>query len=120
MRPNDHQLIEHAARRAELMRRIGSDGVAIIPSAGEVTRARDTQFRFRQDADFAYLTGFNEPDAIAVLAPGRKDAEGNPADFVLFVRPRNAEREIWDGRRYGPEGAVAVFGLLTTCTILTL
>lgn len=110
MRPNDHQLIEHAARRAELMRRIGSDGVAIIPSASEVTRARDTHFRFRQDADFAYLTGFNEPDAIAVLAPGRKDAEGNPADFVLFVRPRNAEREIWDGRRYGPEGAVAVFG----------
>lgn len=110
MRPNDHQLIEHAARRAELMRRIGSDGVAIIPSASEVTRARDTHFRFRQDADFAYLTGFNEPDAIAVLAPGRKDAEGNPADFVLFVRPRNAEREIWDGRRYGPEGAIAVFG----------
>ena len=110
MRPNDHQLSEHAARRAELMRRIGNDGVAIIPSAGEATRARDTHYRFRQDADFAYLTGFPEPGAIAVLAPGRKDAEGNPADFILFVRPRNAEREIWDGRRYGPEGAVSVFG----------
>ncbi|MDP3858875.1 MAG: aminopeptidase P N-terminal domain-containing protein [Stagnimonas sp.] len=110
MRPNDHQLIEYAARRAELMRRIGADGVAIIPSATEVTRARDTQYRFRQDADFAYLTGFKEPDAVAVIVPGRKDAEGNPADFILFVRPRNAEREIWDGRRHGPEGAIAVFG----------
>lgn len=110
MRPNDHQLTEYASRRAELMRRIGADGVAIIPSASEVTRARDTQYRFRQDADFAYLTGFTEPDAAAVLAPGRKDAEGNPAEFILFVRPRNAEREIWDGRRYGPEGAVSVFG----------
>lgn len=110
MRPNDHQLTEHAARRAELMKRIGADGVAIIPGAGEVTRARDTHHRFRQDSDFAYLTGLQEPDAVAVLAPGRKDSEGNPAEFILFVRPRNQEREIWDGRRYGPEGVVSLFG----------
>ena len=110
MRPNDHQLTEYGARRAELMRRIGSDGVAIVPAAHEHVRARDTHHRFRQDADFAYLTGFPEPDAVAVIAPGRKDAKGQPAEFVLFVRPRNAEREIWDGRRYGPEGAVALFG----------
>ena len=120
MRPNDHQLAEFASRRAELMRRIGADGVAIIPSASEVTRARDTHYRFRQDSDFAYLTGFGEPDAVAVLVPGRtlpvKDADGRdtaaerPAEFVLFVRPRNAEREIWDGRRAGPEGARAVYG----------
>jgi len=110
MRPNDHQLTEFFARRADFMQRIGSDGVAIIPAAHEAVRARDTHHRFRQDADFAYLTGFPEPDAVAVIVPGRKDAHGQSAEFVLFVRPRNAEREIWDGRRYGPEGAVALFG----------
>ncbi len=110
MRPNDYQLGEYAARRQEFMRRIGSDGVAIVPGAHEHVRARDTHHRFRQDADFAYLTGFHEPDAVAVIAPGRKDAQGQPAEFVLFVRPRDVEREIWDGRRFGPEGAVAFFG----------
>lgn len=110
MRPNDHQLSEYAARRAALMQRIGADGVAIIPGAHEVTRARDTQFKFRQDSDFAYLTGFHEPDAVAVIAPGRKDDKGQPAEFVLFVRPRDADSEIWHGRRFGPEGVVALFG----------
>lgn len=110
MRPNDHQHTEYAARRQALMQRIGHDGVAIIPGASEVTRARDTHYRFRQDADFAYLTGFHEPDCIAVLAPGRKNAQGAKAEFVLFVRPRNAEREIWDGRRAGPEGVVQRYG----------
>lgn len=110
MRPNDHQLTEYAARRAELMRRIGADGIAIVPGAHEVVRARDTHFKFRQDSDFAYLTGFQEPDAVAVLAPGRKDDKGNPAEFVLFVRPRDADSEIWHGRRFGPEGVVALFG----------
>ncbi len=120
MRPNDHQLTEYAARRAELMQRIGSTGVAIVPGAHEAVRARDTHFRFRQDSDFAYLTGFSEPDAVAVIAPGRKDAQGQPAEFVLFVRPRNAEREIWDGRRFGPEGAVALFGAAQAFSIETL
>lgn len=110
MRPNDHQLTEYSARRAEFMRRIGPDGVAIIPGAHEVTRARDTHFKFRQDSDFAYLTGFYEPDAVAVIAPGRKDDKGQPAEFVLFVRPRDADSEIWHGRRFGPEGVVALFG----------
>lgn len=96
---------EHAARRAALLKRIGSRDVAIVPAASEVTRSRDTHFPFRQDSDFAYLTGFPEPEAIAVLAPGRKAGA-----FVLFVRSRNAEREIWDGRRAGPEGAVRDYG----------
>jgi Xaa-Pro aminopeptidase len=99
------QLKEHAARRAQLMKRIGRKGVAIIPAAREVVRSRDTHFPFRQDSDFHYLTGFPEPDAIAVLAPGR--AEGA---FVLFVRPRNPEREIWDGRRAGPRGVLQKYG----------
>jgi Xaa-Pro aminopeptidase len=96
---------EHARRRKELMRRIGSDAVAIIPASSEVVRARDTHFRFRQNSDFQYLSGFPEPDAIAVLAPGRKDGE-----FVLFTRPRDKDSEIWHGRRAGPEGAIANYG----------
>ncbi|QHS10125.1 Xaa-Pro aminopeptidase [Sinimarinibacterium sp. NLF-5-8] len=100
---------EYRARRAELMRRIGRDAVAIVPAAHEVTRSRDTHFPFRQDSDFAYLTGFAEPDAIAVLLPGHKQ-DGKKCEFVLFVRPRDATREIWDGRRAGPEGAVRDYG----------
>ena len=63
---------EYARRRAALMKRIGAGGVAILPSAREVIRARDTHYKFRQDSDFKYLTGFREPDAVAVLVPGRK------------------------------------------------
>ena len=105
MKPAANVLKEFAARRARLMKQIGPGAVAIIPSAGEVIRARDTHYRFRQDSDFQYLTGFPEPDCIAILAPGRKQGA-----FVLFVRERNAEREIWDGRRQGPEGAVRNYG----------
>jgi Xaa-Pro aminopeptidase len=100
---------EFAARRARLMQLIGSDGIAIVPAAREVVRSRDTHYRFRQDSDFAYLTGFPEPDAIAVFAPGRKDGS-RKAEYLLFVRNRDPEREIWDGRRAGPEGAVRDYG----------
>src|SRR6201993_598738 len=103
--PSTAELKEYAARRAHLMRAIGEDGVAIIPSSREVIRNRDVHYKFRQDSDFWYLTGFNEPDSVAVLAPGRKDGA-----FLLFVRERNKEREIWDGRRAGPEGAVSDYG----------
>lgn len=96
---------EFAARRNALLKHVGARGVVVVPAAHEVTRSRDTHFPFRQDSDFTYLTGFPEPEAIAVLAPGRKEG-----GYVLFVRPRNAEREIWDGRRAGPEGAVRDFG----------
>ncbi|HUE82358.1 MAG TPA: Xaa-Pro aminopeptidase [Pyrinomonadaceae bacterium] len=89
---------------AEFMRRMGQRSVAIIPSAREATRSNDTQYRFRQDSDFLYLTGFEEPDTIAVIAPERDEK------FVMFVRPRDPEREIWDGRRAGVEGAKAEYG----------
>ncbi|TJY61061.1 M24 family metallopeptidase [Sinimarinibacterium sp. CAU 1509] len=105
MKPTPRQLKEHASRRAQMMQRIGKRGVAVIPGASEVIRARDTHYKFRQDSDFQYLTGFPEPDAIAVLVPGRKQGA-----FVLFVRPRDAEREIWDGRRAGPDGAMRDYG----------
>jgi Xaa-Pro aminopeptidase len=78
--------------------------VAIIPAAREVTRSHDTEYRFRQDSDFYYLTGFREPDAIAVVAPAREK------NFTLFVRPRDREKEIWNGRRAGVEGARERYG----------
>lgn len=89
---------------AEFIRRMDPKSVAIIPSAREATRSNDTQYRFRQDSDFLYLTGFEEPEAIAVIAPSREQK------FTLFVRPRDPEREIWDGRRAGVEGARSEFG----------
>ena len=84
---------------AEFMRRLDPNSVAIIPGAREMTRSNDTHYRFRQDSDFFYLTGFEEPDSIAVIAPGRDKK------YTLFVRPRDPEQEIWVGRRAGVEGA---------------
>jgi Xaa-Pro aminopeptidase len=78
--------------------------VAIIPSAREATRSNDTQYRFRQDSDFFYLTGFEEPESIAVIRPSHEQK------YTLFVRSRDPEREIWDGRRAGVEGAKTEFG----------
>jgi Xaa-Pro aminopeptidase len=98
--PTIVELDEYAARRARLMQAMGPDGIAIIPAAREVIRNRDVHYKFRQDSDFRYLTGFPEPEAVAVLAPGRPDGE-----YLLFVRPRDPAREIWDGYRAGPEGA---------------
>ena len=88
----------------EFMRRMQPRSVAIIPAARETTRSNDTNYRFRQDSDFFYLTGFEEPDAIAVIKPGETH------EYALFVRPRDPEREIWDGRRAGVEGAKSEFG----------
>lgn len=79
---------------------IGKDSVAIIPASHEVTKSYDTEFKFHQDPDFYYLTGFPEPDAIAVINPSNKK---NP--FTLFVRPRDPLMETWYGRREGVEGA---------------
>jgi Xaa-Pro aminopeptidase len=93
---------EFARRRKHLMELIGTSGIAILAAAPERVRSRDTLFPFRQDSDFYYLTGFSEPDAVAVLMPGRAQGE-----FLLFCRERNPEREQWDGPRAGPEGAVA-------------
>ena len=88
----------------EFMRRMDQKSVAIIPSAREATRSNDTQYRFRQDSDFLYLTGFEEPESIAVIAPA------NENKYTLFVRPRDPEQEIWVGRRAGLEGAKGEFG----------
>jgi len=84
----------------EFMRRMNPKSVAIIPAAREAVRSHDTNYRYRQNSDFFYLTGFEEPDAIAVIAPSQEKK------FTLFVRPRDPEQEIWNGYRAGVEGAV--------------
>ncbi len=96
---------EFARRRRQLMRMIGKGGIAILPAAPTRVRNRDVEYSYRQDSDFYYLTGFPEPEAVAVLMPGRPHGE-----YVLFCRDRDPERETWDGRRAGPEGAVREHG----------
>ena len=94
-----------AEARQRLSKEIGTDGVAIVPAAGEEVRSHDVHFDFHQDPDFLYLTGFNEPDAIAVVAPGHDDG-----DYALFVRPRDPEKQAWTGYRAGVEGAKERYG----------
>ena len=91
----------HKPQLTEFMRRMDPKSVAIIPAAREAVRSHDTNYRYRQNSDFFYLTGFEEPDAIAVIAPSEAKK------FTLFVRPRDPERAIWDGYRAGVEGAKA-------------
>jgi Xaa-Pro aminopeptidase len=92
-------------RRRRVMDAVGPDAVAIFPAAPERLRSNDVEYRYRQQSDFYYLTGFPEPGAVCVLQPGHAKEE-----YVLFVRPRDRERETWTGRRAGVEGAVADYG----------
>jgi Xaa-Pro aminopeptidase len=92
-----------SARRARLLSQIG-DGIAILPTAPEKVRNRDTHHPYRFDSYFWYLTGFPEPDSVLVLAGG---VQGRS---ILFCREKNEEREIWDGYRHGPSGACEAFG----------
>jgi Xaa-Pro aminopeptidase len=96
---------EFARRRRQLMRMMGEGAIAILPGAPVRLRSRDVEHPYRQDSDFYYLTGFAEPDSVAVLAPGRANGE-----FVLFVREHDRDRERWEGARAGPDGAVADYG----------
>jgi Xaa-Pro aminopeptidase len=96
---------EFVRRRRQLIRMVGNGGIAILPAAPIRTRSRDVEYRYRQDSDFYYLTGFAEPEAVAVLVPGRASGE-----FLLFCRERDATKERWDGGRAGPDGAVRDFG----------
>jgi Xaa-Pro aminopeptidase len=80
-------------------------GIAVLPSAPVSVRNRDVEYPYRQDSDFWYLTGFPEPEALAVLIPGRPEGE-----FVLFCRDRDPEKEVWTGRRAGLDGARDLYG----------
>ena len=96
---------EFARRRRQFMRMIGKDAIAILPAAPVRHRNGDIEYAYRQDSHFYYLSGFPEPDAVAVLIPGRL-----PAEYLLFVREHDALRESWDGPRAGTDGAVARYG----------
>ncbi|MSP91223.1 MAG: M24 family metallopeptidase [Myxococcales bacterium] len=95
----------YSERRQMVMDAYGPGSVIVVHGAHEQIRNSDVEHAFRQDSDFWFLTGFHEPDSVLVLVPGRAGEE-----VVLFVRPRDRERETWTGRRAGVEGAVARHG----------
>ena len=99
MKPNEG--ISHYLERRRRLAQAMGEGVAVVPTAPERVRNRDTHFPYRFDSHFYYLTGFPEPDALLVLASSKS---------ILFCRERNEEREIWEGFRYGPEAARERFG----------
>lgn len=86
--------------RSALASRIGVGAAALVPAADETVRNDDVNHEFRQDSEFFYLTGFHEPEALAVILPGHPEG-----DYHLFVRPRDRDQEIWNGYRAGVEGA---------------
>jgi Xaa-Pro aminopeptidase len=92
-------------RRKALMQRLKKKSVALLSSAPATVRNRDVEHPFRQHSDFYYLTGFDEPEAVAVFVPGRKEGE-----FVLFCREFDPEKAIWTGRHAGLEGAREAYG----------
>src|SRR5437016_5118225 len=104
-------MLDFARRRRTLMEALGNKSVLLLPGSTLQSRNGDAHYRFRQNSDFLYLTGFGEPDAFMVLAPGREQP------YTLFVRPRDPEREVWDGRRAGVEGAMRDFGADQAFTI---
>ncbi|MDR5860071.1 M24 family metallopeptidase [Halomonas eurihalina] len=105
-RPPPICLDEYRRRRRRLIDALPADAAVLLPSASLVTRSRDSEFPFRQDSDFHYLSGFSEPDALLVLLPGRAEGE-----CVLFCQDRDPAMEIWTGRRLGAEGAVRAHGI---------
>ncbi len=96
---------EFSKRRSRLMQMMGGDSIAILPAAPQQVRNRDVEHVYRPDSDFTYLTRFPEPEAIAVLIPGRRQGQ-----FVLFCRERNLTMETWNGRRAGLGGATEEYG----------
>lgn len=96
---------EYARRRAALMARMEPGSIAILPAAPLQLRNSDVEHTYRQDSDFQYLSGFPEPEAVLVLIPGRDEGQ-----YILFCRDRDPERELWDGRRAGQDGAVRDHG----------
>jgi len=91
---------EFKKRRKQLLQRIGVGNIALISSASTRTRNRDVDYPFRQDSDFYYLTGFNEPEAMAVFIPGREQGE-----YILFCREFDEKKALWEGAHAGLEGA---------------
>jgi Xaa-Pro aminopeptidase len=97
---------EYAKRRRQLMRMAGEDSIVILQAAPPRLRNNDVHYPYRQDSDFLYLTGFREPHALLVMIPDEDDGH-----CILFCRNRDPEREMWDGRMVGLEGAVSDYGM---------
>tara|TARA_R110002072_G_scaffold1369_16_gene11444 strand:+ start:1484 stop:2827 length:1344 start_codon:yes stop_codon:yes gene_type:complete len=97
---------EYASRRKEMMAMMEDKSIAILPSANIVARNSDVDYPFRQDSDFHYLTGFDEPESVIVLVPGREHGE-----CILFCRERDPSMEQWHGKITGPERAMQLFGI---------
>lgn len=93
----------YSTRRQQLIDQLG-DGVAVVPTAPERVRNRDSHHPYRFDSYFWYLSGFPEPEAVVVLVGGKTPRS------ILFCREKNAEKEVWDGFRHGPEAACSAFG----------
>lgn len=100
-----------AHRRVHLLEQMGDDAIAIIATRAEMYRNRDADYKFRADSSFYYLTGFAEPEAVAVLQTG------SDQPYTLFCRERNREMEIWNGLRAGTEGAVSQYAADQAFTI---
>jgi Xaa-Pro aminopeptidase len=98
---------EYRRRREEFMSKLPQHSVALIPAHPESFMSFDIPYRFRQHTDFLYLTGYQEPDALALLS---KTSNTAPIKFTMFVRPRDPNREMWDGPRTGVEGALSFIG----------
>src|SRR5512144_2088458 len=113
---HNHQI--YRDRRAALLKQMREQtggGLALVPTAAEVPRNRDSLYPFRHDSYFYYVSGFPEPEAVVALVAG---PEGDRQ--MLFCREKNAEREIWDGFRYGPDAAREIFGFDEAYTIADL
>jgi Xaa-Pro aminopeptidase len=102
--PELRDFLRHAERRKVLQDRMGA-GIAIVPTAPERLRNRDSDYLYRFDSYFYYLTGFPEPEAVLVLVAGSEPKS------ILFCRDKNAERELWEGFRFGPDAARERFGV---------
>ncbi len=106
MKPNPNiNLKEFHSRRSELMAMMDEDSIAILPAALVHRRNGDVDFQYRQDSDFYYLTGFEEPESVFVLAPGREHGES-----IMFCREQDSDFELWNGSVAGPDRACQLFG----------
>jgi Xaa-Pro aminopeptidase len=101
-RPPSISVDEYRQRRVALMAQLPDNAAVVLPGAGLLTRSRDSEFAFRQNSDFYYLTGICEPDALLVLLPGRAEGES-----VVFCQDRDHTMEAWTGRRLGAAGVIA-------------
>lgn len=109
--PMNGNFSTYAARRQAFLKQMG-DGVALFPAAPTSIRSQDVEYRYRQDNDLYYLTGFPEPESLCLLSPNHDKEQ-----FILFVRPRDKEKETWTGKRFGVEGAQEHFGVDAAYTI---